>query len=446
MSSPLITDSAIFKRLVLSTKGRVNTAQLTKTGMTMADVCNFIGDSLVHKIAHYVPILAINDPTQFLVTNRTGRKNGDVAESPATLLAALLAMEFEQISDNAVITSFSLDSLGAGAQAGGGDVCQATGDGPGKYGEPLVPIFNDRLVYDERYTTDASPTNIAFDWFRYACATVLSYSILNALTQREYDDSRDRAVSKIDPDMSHYVATQWDTHEGAPDTSSLLWKLEQTIYPAVDLRARPIDLVGGLDAVARAYETSLAYDHPGQHVIQSASPQLAAALQGYLHNLLRLRLRDVPSRNGHTDAREGNNVSGGQRAGSLCSALSPWTPSTCLTTSSPLGIPALVAPSSTTASRRLCVARRVFSSPTSSNISTSEIHSFSEDSDSANKDDKRKRIVAHKATAPQKQETPDQVIAEEERNMGAVGAATWWAYLKETGGATPVIMLFLKII
>jgi len=26
-----------------------------------------------------------------------------------------------------------------------------------KYGEPLVPILNDRLVYDEPYTTEASP-------------------------------------------------------------------------------------------------------------------------------------------------------------------------------------------------------------------------------------------------------------------------------------------------
>ena len=26
-----------------------------------------------------------------------------------------------------------------------------------KYGEPLIPILNDRLVYDEPYTTEASP-------------------------------------------------------------------------------------------------------------------------------------------------------------------------------------------------------------------------------------------------------------------------------------------------
>ncbi|KAH7918142.1 ketoacyl-synt-domain-containing protein, partial [Leucogyrophana mollusca] len=61
MSFPPITDSGIFKRLVLSSKGKANTAQLTKTGMTTAQVCNFIGDSLIRRIAHYVPMLAIGD-------------------------------------------------------------------------------------------------------------------------------------------------------------------------------------------------------------------------------------------------------------------------------------------------------------------------------------------------------------------------------------------------
>ena len=37
------------------------------------------------------------------------------------------------------------------------DSATALDDGSAKYGEPLVPILNDRLVYDEPYTTDASP-------------------------------------------------------------------------------------------------------------------------------------------------------------------------------------------------------------------------------------------------------------------------------------------------
>ncbi|KAF9233981.1 P-loop containing nucleoside triphosphate hydrolase protein [Melanogaster broomeanus] len=74
-----------------------------------------------------------------------------------------------------------------------------------------------------------------------------------------------------------------------------------------------------------------------------------------------------------------------------------------------------------------------------------EIHSFSEYSNNADTDGKRKSIAPQKP-AHQKQETSDQVIAEEDRNTGAVGTATWWAYLKATGGATIVIMLFLEII
>ena len=129
MSFPPITDSGIFKRLVLATKGKANTTQLTKTGMTTAQVCNFIGDSLVRRIAHYVPMLGINDvpdtfpicepllyshllQTKFLVANNAGGKDGDIAESPATLLASLLSMDVEQITENALVTSFGLDSLG----------------------------------------------------------------------------------------------------------------------------------------------------------------------------------------------------------------------------------------------------------------------------------------------------------------------------------------------
>ncbi|KAI6009612.1 putative nonribosomal peptide synthetase [Pisolithus orientalis] len=326
MSFPPITDSGIFKRLVLATKGKANTAQLTKTGMTTAQVCNFIGDSLVRRITHYVPMLAISDvpdtfpscepllyshllPKKFLVANSAGGNGSDVVESPATLLAALLSMDIEQIMDNALITSFGLDSLGAtrysnqlqarfniqvsqiellgsmtiamlnelcakvGAQDGGSDTVAASDDGSGKYGEPLVPVLNDRLAYDEPYTTGASPHQYRI-W----------------LAQREYDNARKRAINKIDANMSRYGATQWDTHEGYFVTISTetpldvdrmtkafaevvqrhgalrttftwneeLGKLEQTIYPSVDFKATLVDLSSEPDAAAKAYEMSLA--------------------------------------------------------------------------------------------------------------------------------------------------------------------------------------------
>ena len=73
----------------------------------------------------------------------------------------------------------------------------ALDDGSGKYGEPLVPILNDRLAYDEPYTTDASPHQYRI-W----------------LAQREYDNARRRDVAIVDSAMKRFGATQWDTHEG----------------------------------------------------------------------------------------------------------------------------------------------------------------------------------------------------------------------------------------
>jgi hypothetical protein len=44
----------------------------------------------------------------------------------------------------------------AGATAGGEDASLTEDDGSAKYGEPPVPILNDKLAYDEPYITDAS--------------------------------------------------------------------------------------------------------------------------------------------------------------------------------------------------------------------------------------------------------------------------------------------------
>ena len=55
----------------------------------------------------------------------------------------------------------------------------ALDDGSAKYGEPLVPILNDRLVYDEPYTTDASPHQYRI-WFAQAGYSRRSYSFPSA--------------------------------------------------------------------------------------------------------------------------------------------------------------------------------------------------------------------------------------------------------------------------
>ncbi|KAG9316161.1 hypothetical protein JVU11DRAFT_3844 [Chiua virens] len=72
----------------------------------------------------------------------------------------------------------------------------AVDDGSVKYGHALVPILNDRLAYDEPYTTEASPHQYRI-W----------------LAQRERDNACKHAVSKIDANMSRFGATRWDTHE-----------------------------------------------------------------------------------------------------------------------------------------------------------------------------------------------------------------------------------------
>ena len=263
MSFPPITDSGIFKRLVQS-KGGANTDKLGKLGMTTAQVCEFIGDSIIRRIPHYLPLLGHEScpeafptcnpllfwhllPPQFLVADNISKDR--VGESPATLLSGLLGLTVGQISDNALITSYGLDSLAGmclalsfvfasdddhsatrfssrlkstfginvsqiellGSMTIGvlNDMvsCSRNGDsdaapsitlddGSGKYGRPLVPILNDRLVYDEPYTTDASPHQHRI-W----------------LAQLEYENSRRRNVTASNHAMRRFGATQWDTHE-----------------------------------------------------------------------------------------------------------------------------------------------------------------------------------------------------------------------------------------
>ena len=126
MSFPPITDSGIFKRLVQSTKGGANTAKLSKLGMTTPQVCEFIGDSIIRKISHYLPLLnpkaceevfeTCNSllfghllPPRLLTADSSSKDES--GESPASLLSSLLGLSVDQISDNALITSYGLDSL-----------------------------------------------------------------------------------------------------------------------------------------------------------------------------------------------------------------------------------------------------------------------------------------------------------------------------------------------
>ncbi|KAG9315666.1 hypothetical protein JVU11DRAFT_3312 [Chiua virens] len=62
------------------------------------------------------------------------------------------------------------------------------------------------------------------------------------------------------------------------------------------------------------------------------------------------------------------------------------------------------------------------------------------------KDEKRKSVAVPKKTLVKQEETVDRVIVEEERNTGAVDAATWWAYLKATGGVWMIVVLLLEVL
>ena len=128
ISLPPITDSGMFKRLVLSSKGRSSTNLATKIGMTTAQVCSFIADSLVRRIQHYVPMIPIKEvpevfstcepllyrhllPTYFLNVATASNQSGSV-ETPLTLLCELLGLGPEQIAKNIPLRDYGLDSLG----------------------------------------------------------------------------------------------------------------------------------------------------------------------------------------------------------------------------------------------------------------------------------------------------------------------------------------------
>ncbi|KIJ60828.1 polyketide synthetase [Hydnomerulius pinastri MD-312] len=324
ISLPPITDSGIFKRLVLSTRGLANTQQLSKTGMTTAQVCNFLGDCLLRSIPHYVPMLSVEDvpqtfpgcepmlyhhllPAKAFNLYASSADDQTSVDSPASLLAGLLGLEVSQITDNALITSFGLDSLGATRFSnllksrfgisvsqiellGSMSIAKITqmilslnsenardesspkeGDGQGGYGAPLTPILNGKLAFDEPYITDASPHQYRI-W----------------LAQREHDVERS-AIARSKPGNTWRQALQWDTHEGYMVTihfeepfsadrfddafqevvqrhgalrTAFSWnerlaKLEQTVLPSVDLRITYHDLSSEPDGSAKAYELSM---------------------------------------------------------------------------------------------------------------------------------------------------------------------------------------------
>ena len=202
-------------------KGQAQVEQLAKAGISTAQACNFIGDSLSRRISHYVPMTAITNIPRFfpncepllyshLLPKRPlkGEQGDTESLTPTTLLCAIVGLRPEQIDENTVVTSYGIDSLG-GMYARASDFTRliflftavrfsielkrhlnikisqiellgsttisllneklrevgkaSIGAGEEndtaavKYGAPLTAILDERLAYGETYTTAATP-------------------------------------------------------------------------------------------------------------------------------------------------------------------------------------------------------------------------------------------------------------------------------------------------
>ncbi|KAJ3033802.1 hypothetical protein HDV00_005815 [Rhizophlyctis rosea] len=253
MSFPPITDSGIFKRLIVASKGRV-TAHLTKMGMNTKQVCSFIGDCLIRKIPHYVPIMpgaCQYVPDSFrgcepklyshllktsLLTGGGDADGDSEAATPASILAPMLGLNPADLTENAPLTSFGLDSMAASqlshtlktklnivvsqiqllgtisladlnrmAAASTDEttedvVAQAVAQDPLtiKFGEPVQANLDKYLEENETYTTKASVHQQRI-W----------------VAQQTNDQRKKNAgVLRIDPRLNKFGSTQWPTHEG----------------------------------------------------------------------------------------------------------------------------------------------------------------------------------------------------------------------------------------
>ena len=98
-----------------------------KIGVTTAQACEFIADSIIRQISHYVPAIAMKHvpmvfsacepllynhllPTRFLVKQMDNERG--TIETPASLLCELLGLSIDKITDDVTLKDYGLDSLG----------------------------------------------------------------------------------------------------------------------------------------------------------------------------------------------------------------------------------------------------------------------------------------------------------------------------------------------
>ncbi|KAJ3146079.1 hypothetical protein HDU86_000536 [Geranomyces michiganensis] len=278
MSFPPIIDSGIFKRLIAATKGKA-TAHLTRMGMSTAQVCNFIGDSLIRNIAHYVPLMpgAIEhvcdtfrgcEPllyshlrTKQLIESGDDNDSGAGVATPEGIIAPMLGLDPVDLIENAPLSSFGLDSLGASklshdlkaklginvsqmqllgtvsvgdlkkmcadlaANAALGVATVDLNQDPleAKFGKRISARVDDILKDTETYTTEASMHQQRI----WAAQNVMEEAKKTAGTVR------------IDPKLAKFAATQWDTHEGyyiemETETEPDLPSMEQAFHQIIE--------------------------------------------------------------------------------------------------------------------------------------------------------------------------------------------------------------------
>ena len=176
-------------------------------------------------------------------------------------------------------------------------------DGSAKYGEPLVSILNDRLIYDEPYTTGASPQQYR-TWLAQVSCPEFSFTQPYAFPQLDHGNRRGRDTTTVDQAMKPSGSAGWGTHGGYFITvdskipidldrttrvfeetvnrhgtfrTTFHWdeekgKLMQTIHPSVDVHNISIvDLSNEPNAYKVAYDMSLSYK-PVPKVEQSHPP------------------------------------------------------------------------------------------------------------------------------------------------------------------------------
>ncbi|KAF9461490.1 hypothetical protein BDZ94DRAFT_1263481 [Collybia nuda] len=312
ISLPPISDSGMFKRLLMSSKGRSSSKMAMKIGVTTAQACDFIADSIIRQIPHYVPAIAIKNvpmvfsncerllynhvlPTRFLV-KETDNERG-TRETPASLLSELLGLAIDQISNDVTLKDYGLDSLGAirfskeleghfgikvsqlellgSMTIGLLEEMVASSSKPG--GPPSeddnnvdanfksVPDMNlaDQIAFGEAYMTKASHLQSRI-WHSYDQIEGNENTIR---AEQMYSHEREthgilatiNSPTALDVSRLREAFSEIIQRHGALRTAFFLGsgKLKQCVYPFLDFEVKIVDLKAETDGKQRAHEMAL---------------------------------------------------------------------------------------------------------------------------------------------------------------------------------------------